>query len=66
VHVTHVTMPEETRITWRRHLPAWIGFVYHTSGRRRWICGVYLRLGDRAHLLDAAEIVRLPVPVKRG
>lgn len=51
--ITHLTMPREARITWRRHLPAWVGLVHHGAGSRRRVSGLYLRTGDRMHLFEA-------------
>lgn len=54
-------IPVERRAghTFRRHFPVWLGLVcHHIGGGRRWNGGVYLRIGDRAYILEPGRLHR--------
>jgi hypothetical protein len=55
VQITHVSMPRESRITFRRHLPVWVGLVRHGTGTHRRPSGICIRLGDRSHLFESSR-----------
>lgn len=49
MQITRQRWPKGVRISWRRHLPIWMGL--ERFDRR--ILGVYLRVGDRVWLVDS-------------
>lgn len=47
--LTKTRIPRATRKTWRRNLPLWVGLVKRGGVH---VCGVYVRVGDRALFLS--------------